>query len=34
MIQNPRVAAPVAISVLTLLSRTSAQWLTQPTAGI
>ena len=35
MLQTPRFAALVAVSVLTLLSAsTSAQWLTQPTAGI
>jgi hypothetical protein len=34
MLQNSRVAVLVAVSVLTLLSTTSAQWLTQPSAGI
>src|SRR5262245_63035162 len=34
MLQNSRVATLVGVSLLTLLSTASAQWLTQPTAGI
>jgi hypothetical protein len=34
MLRNPRAATLVAASVLTLVATTSAQWLTQPTAGI
>jgi hypothetical protein len=34
MLQNPRAVMLAAASVLTLVATTSAQWLTQPTAGI
>jgi hypothetical protein len=34
MLRNPRAATLVAASILTLVAATSAQWLTQPTAGI
>jgi hypothetical protein len=34
MPRNPRAATFVAASVVTLVATTSAQWLTQPTAGI
>ena len=34
MLHHSGVATVVAVSVLSLVSTTSAQWLTQPTAGI